>query len=336
MTEVISQVENSLDNEHRIPVPDDIDLRLLYGSNNRFVNQIRRSLETDLWVREREIGFQAPPGKTRALETVFNELIALIRKGISPGEGELRYIISLARQGEEAHLSALVDKKIVLSAKNKTITPKTLHQKEYVEAIDKFDVVFGVGPAGTGKTYLAVAKAVDFYHKNLIDRIVLVRPAVEAGEKLGFLPGDLQQKVDPYLRPLYDALYDMMAPAKVELLISKGVIEVIPLAFMRGRTLNNAFIIMDEAQNSTPEQMKMFLTRTGFGSKVVVTGDITQIDLPEHKKSGLIHAEGVLENIGEIAFVYFSHVDVVRHKLVQEIIKAYQYEKENSERQTSS
>jgi len=325
-------VENSVDSEHRIPVPDDIDLRLLYGINNTFVNFIRGSLAVDLWVREREIGFRGNAVDIRRVEIVFAELMGLIKKGVTPGETELRYIISLARNGREAGLSGLVDKKIVLTAKNKSITPKTLHQKEYVDAIDKFDVVFGIGPAGTGKTYLAVAKAADFYAKNLIGRIVLVRPAVEAGEKLGFLPGDLQQKVDPFLRPLYDALYDMMSPAKVELLISKGIIEVIPLAYMRGRTLNNAFIIMDEAQNSTPEQMKMFLTRTGFGSKVVVTGDITQIDLPENKKSGLIHAEQVLEKIGDIAFVYFSHVDVVRHKLVQEIIKAYQYEDANGEK----
>ena len=329
---MISQVENSVDSEHRIPVPDDIDLRLLYGINNTFVNFIRSSLAVDLWVREREIGFRGNAVDIRRVEIVFAELMGLIKKGVTPGETELRYIISLARNGREAGLSGLVDKKIVLTAKNKPITPKTLHQKEYVDAIDKFDVVFGIGPAGTGKTYLAVAKAADFYAKNLIDRIVLVRPAVEAGEKLGFLPGDLQQKVDPFLRPLYDALYDMMSPAKVELLISKGIIEVIPLAYMRGRTLNNAFIIMDEAQNSTPEQMKMFLTRTGFGSKVVVTGDVTQIDLPENKKSGLIHAEQVLEKIGDIAFVYFSHVDVVRHKLVQEIIKAYQYEDANGEK----
>ena len=329
---MISQVENSVDSEHRIPVPDDIDLRLLYGINNTFVNFIRGSLAVDLWVREREIGFRGNAVDIRRVEIVFAELMGLIKKGVTPGETELRYIISLARNGREAGLSGLVDKKIVLTAKNKSITPKTLHQKEYVDAIDKFDVVFGIGPAGTGKTYLAVAKAADFYAKNLIGRIVLVRPAVEAGEKLGFLPGDLQQKVDPFLRPLYDALYDMMSPAKVELLISKGIIEVIPLAYMRGRTLNNAFIIMDEAQNSTPEQMKMFLTRTGFGSKVVVTGDITQIDLPENKKSGLIHAEQVLEKIGDIAFVYFSHVDVVRHKLVQEIIKAYQYEDANGEK----
>lgn len=325
-------MENSVDSEHRIPVPDDIDLRLLYGINNTFVNFIRGSLAVDLWVREREIGFRGNAVDIRRVEIVFAELMGLIKKGVTPGETELRYIISLARNGREAGLSGLVDKKIVLTAKNKSITPKTLHQKEYVDAIDKFDVVFGIGPAGTGKTYLAVAKAADFYAKNLIGRIVLVRPAVEAGEKLGFLPGDLQQKVDPFLRPLYDALYDMMSPAKVELLISKGIIEVIPLAYMRGRTLNNAFIIMDEAQNSTPEQMKMFLTRTGFGSKVVVTGDITQIDLPENKKSGLIHAEQVLEKIGDIAFVYFSHVDVVRHKLVQEIIKAYQYEDANGEK----
>ncbi|HDS03629.1 MAG TPA: PhoH family protein [Firmicutes bacterium] len=325
-------MENSVDSEHRIPVPDDIDLRLLYGINNTFVNFIRSSLAVDLWVREREIGFRGNAVDIRRVEIVFAELMGLIKKGVTPGETELRYIISLARNGREAGLSGLVDKKIVLTAKNKPITPKTLHQKEYVDAIDKFDVVFGIGPAGTGKTYLAVAKAADFYAKNLIDRIVLVRPAVEAGEKLGFLPGDLQQKVDPFLRPLYDALYDMMSPAKVELLISKGIIEVIPLAYMRGRTLNNAFIIMDEAQNSTPEQMKMFLTRTGFGSKVVVTGDVTQIDLPENKKSGLIHAEQVLEKIGDIAFVYFSHVDVVRHKLVQEIIKAYQYEDANGEK----
>ena len=179
-----------------------------------------------------------------------------------------------------------------------------------------------------GKTYLAVAKAVDLFNARAVERIILVRPAVEAGEKLGFLPGDMQQKVDPFLRPLYDALFEMMSPAKVEALIAKGIIEIIPLAYMRGRTLNDAFIIMDEAQNSTPEQMKMFLTRTGFGSKVVVTGDITQIDLPGSKMSGLVNAEKVLSPLSEIAFVYFSHVDVVRHKLVQEIIKAYQNEED--------
>jgi len=315
-------VDNGVDSDYRLNVPEDIDLRVLYGINNSFVNDVRAGLGIDFRVHERVISGDAEGFEQVAL--VFRELIDLVKNGYQPRETDLRYIISMVSRGQRPRLHELFAKRIVITAKNKVITPKTLHQKEYVDAVDKSDIVFGIGPAGTGKTYLAVAKAVDLFNSRAVERIILVRPAVEAGEKLGFLPGDLQQKVDPYLRPLYDALFDMMSSSKAESLIEKGVIEIIPLAFMRGRTLNDAFIIMDEAQNSTPEQMKMFLTRTGFGSKVVVNGDITQIDLPENKMSGLVHAEKVLKDIGEIAFVYFSHVDVVRHKLVQDIIKAYQ------------
>jgi len=213
---------------------------------------------------------------------------------------------------------------IPVSSKKRFIVPKTETQREYIEAIQKYDIVIGIGPAGTGKTYLAMAMAVNALLKKQVTRIVLARPAVEAGEKLGFLPGDIEEKVSPYLRPLYDALFDMMEPEKVAKYIERGVIEIAPLAFMRGRTLNDSFIILDEAQNTTSEQMKMYLTRLGFNSKTVITGDVTQIDLPAGKLSGLVEAERVLKGIEGIRFVYFSERDVVRHRLVQEIIKAYE------------
>lgn len=221
---------------------------------------------------------------------------------------------------------------IPVSSKKRFIVPKTETQKEYVEAIKNFDIVIGIGPAGTGKTYLAVAMAVNAFMKKQVARIVLARPAVEAGEKLGFLPGDIEEKVSPYLRPLYDALFDMMEPEKVQKYIERGIIEIAPLAFMRGRTLNDSFIILDEAQNTTSEQMKMYLTRLGFNSKTVITGDITQIDLPPGKLSGLVEAERILKGIEGIRFVYFSERDVVRHRLVQEIIRAYE-KYERSEKQ---
>ncbi|MDH3826525.1 MAG: PhoH family protein, partial [Desulfobacterales bacterium] len=221
---------------------------------------------------------------------------------------------------------------VFITSKKTTITPKSPTQKEYIDAIRKYDIVFGIGPAGTGKTYLAMAMAVSALTKGLVDRIILTRPAVEAGEELGFLPGDLAEKVDPYLRPLYDALHDMMRFEKATNLMQKGVIEVAPLAFMRGRTLNDSFIILDEAQNTTPEQMKMFLTRIGYNSKAVITGDITQIDLPAERTSGLIQAKNILQGIEGIKFVYFSKLDVVRHRLVQDIIRAYE-EFEDSKKQ---
>jgi len=243
---------------------------------------------------------------------------------------DIRQAIKSTSEGEFTSLRTLFLNSIPVPSKRKFIIPKTETQRMYIDAIKNFDMVIGIGPAGTGKTYLAMAMAINALLKKQISRIVLARPAVEAGEKLGFLPGDMYEKVHPYLRPLYDALFDMMEVEKVGRLIEKGVIEIAPLAFMRGRTLNDSFIILDEAQNTTSEQMKMYLTRLGFNSKTVITGDITQVDLPFGKASGLIEAEKILRNIEGITFIYFSERDVVRHKLVQEIIKAYErYEKRN-------
>ena len=247
----------------------------------------------------------------------------LLLRGAPLDEQAIRYCISLVQSGDEEKVDELTGDFVLISAKGKPVRPKTIGQKNYLTAIRQNPITFGVGPAGTGKTYLAVAMAVKAFKAKEVDRIVLTRPAVEAGEKLGFLPGDLQSKVDPYLRPLYDGLFDMMGPEAFQKLQEKGVIEVAPLAYMRGRTLDNSFIILDEAQNTTPEQMKMFLTRMGVGSKVVITGDVTQIDLPNHQKSGLVDALLVLKEIEGIAMLQFTEKDVVRHKLVQEIIKAY-------------
>ncbi len=314
--------------QNTIRLPDNIDLRLLQGTNNSNLKLIRNLLDIDFTIRDKNVIIDQNTDlkKIDKLEIIIKEIVNLIDADFNPKKSDIRYIVQVARHGEKPKLHKLLNKKIVITAKKKVITPKTLHQKEYVDAIDKFDIVFGIGPAGTGKTYLAVAKAVNYLRENLVKKVVLVRPAVEAGEKIGFLPGDIQEKVNPYLRPLYDALYEMLTPEKVENFISNNVIEIIPLAFMRGRTLNDAFIIMDEAQNATPDQMKMFLTRMGFGSKVIVTGDITQVDLPSNQESGLINAEKRLNNIEDIAFIYFSRIDVVRHNLVQKVIKAYKDE----------
>ena len=249
----------------------------------------------------------------------------LLNENHTPLEDQtVRYCMSLAHDGEEKRVRELTEDFVAVTAKGRPIRPKTLGQKEYLNAIRTHPITFGVGPAGTGKTYLAVAMAVKAFKAKDVSRIVLTRPAVEAGEKLGFLPGDLQQKVDPYLRPLYDGLFDMLGAEAFERLTEKQLIEVAPLAYMRGRTLDDSFIILDEAQNTTPEQMKMFLTRMGTGSKVVVTGDVTQIDLPDRTRSGLVDALQVLKNISGIAQCYFNEKDVVRHRLVQEIIKAYE------------
>ena len=250
--------------------------------------------------------------------------MSLISKGESITEQSVRYCISLARIGEAGGISSLAGDCICITSSGKPIKPKTLGQKKYVEAIEKNTITIGVGPAGTGKTYLAVAIAVAAFKQKQVNRIILTRPAVEAGEKLGFLPGDLQQKVDPYLRPLYDALFDMLGAESFQRCQERGDIEVAPLAYMRGRTLDDSFIILDEAQNTTSEQMKMFLTRLGFNSKVVVTGDITQIDLPDGKKSGLKEVLKILKDIDDIAISQFSDRDIVRHRLVQRIIKAYE------------
>lgn len=263
-----------------------------------------------------------PDGVARACR-VIEGLLSLINRGETLSDQNVRYVMALVAEGSEDKLAGMADDCVCISARGKPIKPKTLGQKKYIESIRQNTIVFGIGPAGTGKTYLAVAMAVKAFRAKEVNRIILTRPAVEAGEKLGFLPGDLQQKIDPYLRPLYDALFDMLGAESFEKYQSRGDIEVAPLAYMRGRTLDDSFIILDEAQNTTPEQMKMFLTRLGFNSKIVVTGDITQIDLPDGKRSGLVQAAKILKNVPDIEISRFSDKDVVRHRLVQDIIKAY-------------
>ena len=286
-----------------------------------------RSLEEILKVRIRNDGadliVEGSEAGERQTVSVLNQLTTMMANGYALAGGDVRLAATLVSENENADLKDFLLKAVVRSGK-KTIVPRSFNQRRYLEQILNSDMVFGIGPAGTGKTYLAVAQAVSYLHTKAVARIILARPAVEAGEKLGFLPGDLQQKVDPYLRPLYDALYDMMEFEKVERLIARHVIEVAPIAFMRGRTLSDAFVIIDEAQNTTPEQMKMVLTRIGFGSKVVVTGDITQVDLPQGRTSGLVDAINVLNGVEGIGFSYFDQRDVVRHKLVQSVIKAYE------------
>ena len=268
---------------------------------------------------------------SKAVKAV-NGLLLLINRGEALTEQNVRYVISLADDGNEDKLISLSGDCICITSKGKPVKPKTLGQKKYVDSIRNNTITLGAGPAGTGKTYLAVAMAVKASRAKEVNRIILTRPAVEAGEKLGFLPGDLQQKVDPYLRPLYDALFDMLGAESFQKYQERGSIEVAPLAYMRGRTLDDSFIILDEAQNTTREQMKMFLTRLGFGSKIVVTGDVTQIDLPDGKKSGLVDAMRVLKNIDGIAINIFTEKDVVRHKLVQDIIKAYEKQEERKKK----
>lgn len=286
-----------------------------------------RFLEDTLKVRIRSHGTELlVEGEERGVETVgqvFEQLAALMRDGYSVSAGDVRLAAQLLTQDGATRLRDYLMKSAIRGGK-KVVVPRSSNQRCYVEEIERHDMVFGIGPAGTGKTYLAVAQAVSSLLSKAVARIVLARPAVEAGEKLGFLPGDLQDKVDPYLRPLYDALYDLLDYEKVSRLLERNAIEVAPIAFMRGRTLNDAFVIIDEAQNTTTEQMKMVLTRIGFGSKVVITGDITQIDLPAGKTSGLVEAIAVLSGLAEISFVYFDEKDVVRHRLVQSVIKAYE------------
>jgi phosphate starvation-inducible PhoH-like protein len=262
----------------------------------------------------------------------INELRGIKRNGFALGREDIQYALMGKSSGNTVSLKEMLSHNITVSPRKRAVTPKTKNQLKYIEAIGKSDMVLGIGPAGTGKTYLAMAMAVSSLIGKQVSRVVLARPAVEAGERLGFLPGDLQEKINPYLRPLYDALFDMIEVEKANRLIERGVIEIAPLAFMRGRTLNDSFIILDEAQNTTSEQMKMYLTRLGFNSKTVITGDVTQIDLPQGKPSGLVEAVEVLGGVGEIKTVYFSERDVVRHKLVQKIVKAYdRYERKQEE-----
>lgn len=295
----------------------------LFGSFDENIKLIEKEFSVSILTRGSEIKIHGEEENTVKAKRVLIKLLYLLNKGETLSEQNIRYVISLVKDGNEDKLSSISSDCICISAKGKPIKPKTLGQKKYIDKIKENTIVIGVGPAGTGKTYLAVAMAVSAFRAKQVNRIILTRPAVEAGEKLGFLPGDLQQKVDPYLRPLYDALWDMLGAENFQKYQERGNIEVAPLAYMRGRTLDDSFIILDEAQNTTPEQMKMFLTRLGFGSKIVVTGDITQIDLPDGKKSGLVEVIKILKNVDDIETVKFSEKDVVRHKLVQDIIKAY-------------
>jgi phosphate starvation-inducible PhoH-like protein len=309
------QVRSSID------VPPDLVVGLL-GSADENLRALERTLAADLHARGNAITLTGEPADVALAERVITELVTIVASGQPLTPDAVRHSVGiLVGTGNESPAEVLTLD--ILSRRGKTIRPKTLNQKHYVDAIDANTIVFGIGPAGTGKTYLAMAKAVNALQSKEVTRIILTRPAVEAGERLGFLPGTLSEKIDPYLRPLYDALHDMMDPEMIPKLMAAGVIEVAPLAYMRGRTLNDAFIILDEAQNTTPEQMKMFLTRLGFGSKVVVTGDVTQIDLPGGATSGLRAAVDILEGIDDIHISHLTSADVVRQRLVSEIVDAY-------------
>ncbi len=296
----------------------------LLGKFDEHISLVEDSFSVRVIPRGDELTLRGKKEDVEKVYTFLQELLALIRSGHFLTTAEFVYAMKLAHQGLNGEIKGLFNNLVFVTERGKKIRPKTLGQKKYVEALRSYDIVFGIGPAGTGKTYLAMAAAVSALKNKAVQRLVLTRPAVEAGEHLGFLPGDLHDKVDPYLRPLYDALYDLMGVDNFLKHREKGSIEVAPLAYMRGRTLDDSFIILDEAQNTTSEQMKMFLTRMGFGSKVVITGDITQVDLPRGKYSGLIEVMDILKNVKEISFVHLSDQDVVRHNLVQKIILAYE------------
>lgn len=296
----------------------------LFGTEDRNLKMMEEKLQLSIVTRGETVNVSGDPEALQLAEIVFMALLKVIRKGASISERDVVYAIELGKKGMLDQFEELYEQEITKNAKGKSIRVKTLGQRKYITAIKANDLVFGIGPAGTGKTYLAVVMAVAALKGGSIKRIILTRPAVEAGESLGFLPGDLKEKVDPYLRPLYDALNDVLGADQVARLIERGTIEIAPLAYMRGRTLDDSFVILDEAQNTTPEQMKMFLTRLGFGSKMVITGDITQVDLPNGVKSGLSVVRDILKNISGISFIYLEQSDVVRHPLVQKIISAYE------------
>ena len=296
----------------------------LFGSFDENIKELEKEYGVTILSRGTDIKVSGDAEGVYNACKAIDALLSLVEKGEVINDQRVRYVMDLVRDGSSEQVANIAGDVICITAKGRPLKPKTLGQKKYVESIRTNTVTLGIGPAGTGKTYLAVAMAVQAFKAHEINRIILTRPAVEAGEKLGFLPGDLQNKVDPYLRPLYDALFDMLGAETFQKYQEKGNIEVAPLAYMRGRTLDDSFIILDEAQNTTPEQMKMFLTRLGFNSKAVITGDITQIDLPDSKKSGLIEAQRVLREVEDIAIVTFTEKDVVRHKIVQDIIKAYE------------
>ncbi|MFC5720158.1 PhoH family protein [Streptomyces gamaensis] len=320
----------------RFTVPAQHPMVSVLGSGDALLRVIERAFpRVDIHVRGNEVSAAGESGEVALVQRLFDEMMLVLRTGAPMTEDAVERSIAMLRDengegGGETPASVLSQN--ILSNRGRTIRPKTLNQKRYVDAIDKHTVVFGIGPAGTGKTYLAMAKAVQALQSKQVNRIILTRPAVEAGERLGFLPGTLYEKIDPYLRPLYDALHDMLDPDSIPRLMAAGTIEVAPLAYMRGRTLNDAFIILDEAQNTNPEQMKMFLTRLGFDSKIVITGDITQIDLPNGTKSGLRQVQEILEGVPDVHFARLTSTDVVRHKLVGRIVDAYElYDSRNGQ-----
>ena len=304
----------------------------LYANEPKNLRLLEDLLDVKVTARESWINLEGEPKNLENAKSLFAQLQAAISRGAVIRRQEFTQAVSALARGEPLHLQEFTEGRVEVSTRKRPVVPKTLGQKHYIEAIRQYDIVIGIGPAGTGKTYLDMAMAVNALRQERVGRIILCRPAVEAGEALGYLPGTLEEKVSPYLRPLYDALYDMMDPDEIQRNMERGIIEIAPLAYMRGRTLNNAFVILDEAQNATTEQMLMFLTRMGFDSKVVVTGDITQVDLPGHKISGLIEAQGILKEIPGLVFAYFNEKDVVRHELVQKIIAAYARFKEDRER----
>lgn len=314
------------DDQHQAKITfTDIEIsRQLFGEHNCHLQQISKSLQLSIQARGNSVHIQGDAIAAKLAQNLLTQLYGLLKKRYPIYSKDIDYAIRLLSADDRTQLKNIFLDTVFITAKKQAITPKSKAQKNYIDAMRQHDIVFGIGPAGTGKTYLAMAMAVSALSKGIVDRIILTRPAVEAGETLGFLPGDLTDKVDPYLRPLYDALHDMMRFEKVSNLMQQGIIEVAPIAFMRGRTLNDSFVILDEAQNTTSEQMKMFLTRIGFNSKAVITGDVTQVDLPSHKLSGLIEAQEILSGIEGIELVFFSKRDVVRHKLVQNIIEAYE------------
>ncbi|OQY15742.1 MAG: phosphate starvation-inducible protein PhoH [Desulfobacterium sp. 4572_20] len=299
-------------------------MRTLCGEHNAHLHLIEEKIGVSVHVRGNVLSLQGGDWEVGLADAVITQLYDLLKAGYPIYKNDVDYAVRILSGDQSRSLEKIFRDEVYISSKKKVITPKTVNQKNYIDNIRKFDIVFGIGPAGTGKTYLAMAMAISSLIKKEVNRVILARPAVEAGEHLGFLPGDLYEKVNPYLRPLYDALHDMLDFEHTSRLLDQGVIEVAPLAFMRGRTLNDSFVILDEAQNATSEQMKMFLTRLGFSSKAVITGDVTQIDLPEGRISGLIEARRILEGIKGIGFAYFTKEDVIRHSLVQKIIHAYE------------
>ena len=311
----------SFEKRHQFKSHD--EAKSLFGRHDEHLRLIEEEYNVQLFSQGEELVVTGEKEAVTKAAELIDKLLIIIRSGTLLKKHEVQYAIRTAKQDRADELPGIYLDRIEVPSKRQFITPKTPGQKSYVDAIRNYDIVFGIGPAGTGKTYLAMAMAVSSLQRQEVSRIILTRPAVEAGERLGFLPGDMSEKVSPYLRPLYDALYDMMEVDKIERYVERGIIEVAPLAFMRGRTLNDSFIILDEAQNSTQEQMKMFLTRIGFDSKAVITGDVTQIDLPADRPSGLIQVQTLLKDIAGIKFIVFSGQDVVRHELVQEIIRAY-------------